>query len=104
MHCCINWGEETVCSRKNHGRMPKFANKSLEGFQWNQCAVEKTMSCFDKSSCFVRGQVNCMHDAVECESNRVLLACVVPIALIQFLVVNGFLSIPMTGYLKLGKK
>jgi hypothetical protein len=31
-HCCINWGEETACGRKNNGHMPEFANKSLEGF------------------------------------------------------------------------
>jgi hypothetical protein len=34
-HCCIDWGEETTCGRKNHGCMPEFASKSLEGFQWN---------------------------------------------------------------------
>ncbi len=32
VHCCINWGEETMCGRKNYGRMPEFANKGLEGF------------------------------------------------------------------------
>ncbi len=45
-----------------------------------------------------------MLDAVEGEPNHVCLACVVPIAQIQLLAGDGFLSILMTGYLRLGKK
>ncbi len=85
--------------------MPEFANKSLEGVQRNQCVAEKTICCFDKSCCFGRRwQVDRTLDAIKCEPNHVLLACVVPIALIQYLAGDGFLSILMTGYLRLGGK
>jgi hypothetical protein len=84
--------------------MPEFANKSLEGFQWSQFAAEKTMSRFDKSCRFGRRQVDSTFDAIEDESNHVLLACVVPIAQIQLLAGYGFLFILMTGYFRLGEK
>ncbi len=103
-HCCINWGEETACGRKNNGSMPEFVNKGLEGLQQNQFAAEKTMSCFDKCCRFGRRQVDSTFDAIEGEPNHVLLACVVPIAQIQLLAGDGFLSILMTGYFRLGKK
>jgi hypothetical protein len=92
-----------MCSRKNNGSMPDFTNKGLEGLQWSQFAVEKIMSCFDKSCRFCRWQVDSTFNAVKGEPNHVLLACVVPIAQIQFLAGDGFLSILMTGYLRWGK-
>jgi hypothetical protein len=104
VHHCINRVEETVCGRKNNGSMLEFANKSLEGFKWSQFAAEKTMSCFDKSYCFGQWQVDSTFDAAEDESNHVLLACVVPIAQIQLCAGDGFLSILMTGYFRLGEK
>ncbi len=55
------------------------------------------MSCFDKSCCFGRRQVDSRFDAIKDEPNHVLLACVVRIAQIQLLAGDGFLSILMTG-------
>jgi hypothetical protein len=65
---------------------------------------EKAMSCFNKSCCFCRRQVDSTLDAVKGEPNHVFFASVVPIAQIQLLAEDGFLSILMTGYLRLGGK
>jgi hypothetical protein len=62
------------------------------------------MSCFDKSCRFGCRQVDSTFDAIKGEPNHVLLACLVPIAQIQFLVEDGFLFILMTSCFRLGRK